>query len=136
MVTKRSAPAAGAAPVSRSINSGTKRATAKRNTTAMAIAASPPARPLATGTSRSRGCPGASSRATRAQAKRSTMMKSVAAITSSCTPPGQENAAEVPMAARANSSKPQRRRKNRRRPGRKAWRGALMGAACAARIEA
>ena len=137
MAAKRSAPAAGAAPASRSIKSGTKRPKANRNTTAIAIAASQPARPLATGTSRRRGWPGASTSATTIQAKRSTTMNSVAAITSSCTPRGHENAAEVPIAAAANSSKSDQSA-GRTAAGRGAAPRAARrsGAACAARIEA
>ena len=76
-----------------------------------------------TGTSRSRGWPGASTRAMTIQAKRSTTTKQRRRDHQLLHAARPGKAAEVPIAATAKSSSPLTRRKNRLRPGRSASRG-------------
>ena len=76
-----------------------------------------------TGTRRMRGRAGASSAEMKIHASRSTSSSNAVAITSSCTPAGQENAADAPIAAMVKKSSPEtwkaRRRSARRNASRR-----------------
>ena len=124
---RRNALAACGVPAIRSSSSGTNRPSATSSTTVIAAAASHRVFRGSTGTSFNFACPGASTRCTAIQARRSTSRRSVAATTSCWTPGGQVNAAEAPIAATVNSSSPEPRNTRRRRPSRRACRGEDTG---------